>query len=135
MHVQWAARGAGSGRSSLGSNTETAAGSWAAVYFAERAFSLPGQIFLALKGNLWSKVSRKAAESFDSQWTGSRGTGQRTRDGASRWADLPPRATWAHPPGAPAPRCLGPKSPFSTGIAKANSRRYLLGVMLSITLI
>lgn len=141
-------RRAGSRRSSSGNKTE-AARNTAAIYFPVMGFLSPlsRQLFLALKGNLWSKVSNKAVESFDSQWSESWfHKAVACTIGASCWADLPPRATPGHPSKgpptrsaqpmvSPAPWCLGPKSPFSTGIAKANSRRYLLGVMLSITLI
>ncbi|CAN0144761.1 unnamed protein product [Rangifer tarandus platyrhynchus] len=98
-------------------------------------------ISLVLKGNRWSKVSSRAAESFDSQRSESRlHMAAACADGASRcaggtpskagpWSSVtggPPSKAgpWssviraptpsAQPTVSPAPRGLGPKLPFST---------------------
>ncbi|CAI9163917.1 unnamed protein product [Rangifer tarandus platyrhynchus] len=99
------------------------------------------KISLVLKGNRWSKVSSRAAESFDSQRSESRlHMAAACADGASRcaggtpskagpWSSVtggPPSKAgpWssviraptpsAQPTVSPAPRGLGPKLPFST---------------------
>lgn len=141
---------AASKRGSSGHKTETARNR-AAIYFPVMFFlslSLSlGRFSSCWKGTSGQKSASKVVESFDSQWSESwLHMAVACTNGASCWADLPLRATSGHqskgpptrsaqPMVSPAPRCRGPKLPFSIGIAKANSRRYLLGVMLSITLI
>lgn len=142
--------GADSSRSASGHKTPTARNT-AAIYFPALVLSLClslGRFSLCWKGTSGQKSASKVVESFDSQWSESwLHMAAACTNGASCWADLPrrraspghqskgPPTSYVQPMASPALLCLGPNCPFSTGIAKTNSRQYLLGVMLSITLI